>query len=61
MRRMPLRTMIPARAIIPIMLVAVKKAPKIRCPGAIPTSVRGMAAIITRGVEKDPNQATMRT
>ena len=43
------------------MLVAVKKAPKTKCPGAIPTRVRGMAAIMTSGVVKEPNHATMRT
>ena len=60
MRRMPFRTMMPARAIIPIMDVAVKKAPTSMCPGAIPMRLRGMAAIMTSGVTNDPNHATMR-
>ena len=52
MRRMPLRTMMPARAIMPIMDVAVKKAPTTRCPGAMPISVSGIAAIMTSGVDE---------
>ena len=50
--------MIPASAIMPIIEVAVKNAPNTRCPGAIPTSVNGMAVIMTSGVTKLPNQAT---
>ncbi len=59
--RMEFRTMMPARAIIPIMDVAVKKAPLTACPGRIPTSVRGMGAMMTSGTVKDWNQPTTST
>ena len=41
--------------------VAVKNAWNIKCPGRMPTSVRGIGAIITSGVIKSLNQATTST
>jgi len=52
--------MMPARAMKPIMEVAVKKAPKNAWPGRMPMRVRGMGAMITSGVVKSRNQATTR-
>ena len=52
--------MIPARAMKPIMLVAVKKAPNRACPGRMPIRVSGIGAMITSGVVKSLNQATTR-
>jgi len=60
MRMMELRTMMPARAMNPIMDVAVKKAPNAACPGRMPMRVRGIGAMITTGVVKSRNQATTR-
>ncbi len=56
--RMELRTMMPARAMNPIMDVAVKSAPMIQCPGTMPSRVKGMGAMITPGVTKLPNSPT---
>ena len=53
--------MMPASAIIPIMLVAVKKAPLSACPGRMPISVSGIGAMITRGIVKLWNQPTTST
>ena len=47
--RMELRTMMPASAIMPIMLVAVNGAPSSACPGITPTMVSGIGAMITSG------------
>ncbi len=47
--------MIPARAIIPIIDVAVKNAPCIKWPGMIPTRLSGIAIIMTSGVLNDWN------
>ncbi len=57
MRSTEFLTMIPARAIIPIIEVAVKNAPWIQCPGMIPTRLNGMAIIMTSGVLNDWNHA----
>ena len=46
------RTMIPAKAIIPIKDVAVKNAPIIQCPKIIPIKDNGIATIITIGALK---------
>jgi len=51
-------TIIPARAINPIIDVAVNSAPNNQCPGIIPTSVKGMGAIIIAGKLKLPNSIT---
>ena len=56
--RMELRTMIPASAIIPIMLVAVNCAPSRAWPGMTPTIVSGMGAMMISGVRYEPNCAT---
>ncbi|MNT70200.1 hypothetical protein D3C72_2085590 [compost metagenome] len=48
--RMELRTMMPARAIIPIMLVAVYCAPSKAWPGITPMMVSGMGAMMMSGV-----------
>ena len=53
------RTIIPAKAIKPIMEVAVNSAPIIQCPGKIPIKVKGMGAIIIAGNMKLPNCATI--
>ena len=53
--------MIPASAIMPIIDVAVKKAPVIACPGRMPISVSGMGAMITSGTVNDWNQPTTST
>ena len=42
--------MIPARAIMPIIDVAVKNAPVIAWAGNMPTNVRGIGAMITNGI-----------
>ncbi len=49
-RMMEFLTTIPAPAIIPIMEVAVKKAPIPQWAGRMPISEKGMAAITTSGV-----------
>ena len=59
-KRMELRTMMPARAMKPIMEVAVKKAPSAQRAGRMPTSENGMAAMIVIGVRKDWNHPTTR-
>jgi hypothetical protein len=59
-RRIEFLTTIPARAMNPIMEVAVKKAPKRKWPGRMPTRVSGMGAMMTSGVIKLLNQATTR-
>ena len=59
--RIELRTMIPASAIIPIMLVAVKNAPVTACPGRMPTRVSGIGAMITSGMLNDSNHHTTST
>ena len=56
--RMELRTMIPASAIIPIMLVAVYCAPSSACPGITPMTVSGMGAMMMSGTRYEPNCAT---
>ena len=53
--------MMPASAIMPIMLVAVKNAPLIACPGRIPMSVSGIGAMITSGIVKLWNHPTTST
>ena len=55
------RTTMPAPAMKPITLVAVKNAPRSACAGKIPTSENGIAARITSGVLKFWNQPTTRT
>ena len=60
-RMMELRTTMPAPAMKPIMEVAVKKAPSSPCAGRMPTSEKGMAAMITSGVSNDWNQPTTST
>ena len=60
-RMMELRTTIPAPAMKPIMLVAVKKAPIAPCAGMMPTSENGIAIITIAGVMKLRNQPTMST
>ncbi len=57
-RMMLLRTMIPAPAMKPIMLVAVKKLPASACAGRIPMSESGMGTRITSGTVKLWNQPT---
>jgi hypothetical protein len=54
-------TMIPARAMTPIMEVAVKKAPMAQWAGNMPMREKGMATMITMGVENDWNQPTTKT
>ena len=56
--RMELRTMIPASAIMPIMLVAVNCAPSSACPGMTPMIVSGMGAMMMSGVRYEPKCAT---
>ena len=41
--------MMPARAIMPIIEVAVNWAPSRACPGMMPMMVSGIGAMITRG------------
>ena len=53
--------MIPASAIIPIIDVAVKKAPVRACPGRMPMSVSGIGAMMTSGILNDWNQPTTST
>ena len=52
-------TTIPAKAINPIMDVAVKSAPQIQCPGIIPMRVNGIGAMTMAGSIKFPNNATI--
>ena len=59
-RMMELRTTMPAPAMKPIMEVAVKKAPMAQWAGRMPIREKGMAAMMTSGVEKDWNQPTTR-
>ena len=47
--RMELRTMMPASAIMPIMLVAVNCAPSRAWPGITPITVSGIGAMMTSG------------
>jgi len=56
--RIELRTMMPARAIMPIMLVAVYSAPSRACPGMTPTTVSGIGAMITSGIKYERKCAT---
>ena len=60
-RMMLLRTMMPAPAMKPIMLVAVKKAPSSPCAGRMPMRDRGMGTRITSGTRKLSNQPTTST
>jgi hypothetical protein len=53
------RTITPAKAIIPINEVAVKKAPNSQWPSTMPIKESGMATIITNGVLKFWNQPTI--
>ncbi len=53
--------MMPARAMKPIIEVAVKNIPVIQCPGRIPIRVSGIGAMMMSGVMKLRNQATTRT
>ena len=48
-RMMELRTTIPAPAMNPIIEVAVKKAPRAQWAGRMPTSEKGMAAMMMSG------------
>jgi hypothetical protein len=56
--KIELRTIIPARAIQPIIEVAVNSAPNSQCPGTIPNRVSGIGAIMTAGTMKLPNCQT---
>ena len=56
--RIELRTMMPASAIMPIMLVAVNCAWSSAWPGITPTIVSGMGAMMISGVRYEPNWAT---
>ena len=47
--KIELRTIMPARAIMPIMEVAVKLAPSRACPGMTPMMVRGIGAMMISG------------
>jgi multidrug efflux pump subunit AcrB len=58
---MEFRTTIPAPAMNPIMEVAVKKAPRPQWAGKIPTRVKGIGTMITRGMENDLNHPTTNT
>ena len=60
-RMMLLRTMMPAPAMKPIMLVAVKKAPSSPWAGRMPMSDSGMGTRITKGTVKLSNQPTTST
>ena len=60
-RMMLFRRMIPAPAMKPIMLVAVKKVPTRAWAGRMPMSDSGMGTRITRGIRKLSNQPTTRT
>ena len=42
----------------PIIEVAVKKTPKAACAGTMPTRVRGIGAMMIKGVTKERNQPT---
>ena len=53
--------MMPASAIMPIMLVAVKNAPLSACPGRMPIRVSGIGAMITSGIVNDSNHQTTST
>ncbi|SMN02350.1 hypothetical protein SPONN_879 [uncultured Candidatus Thioglobus sp.] len=53
--KIELRTIIPAKAIQPIIEVAVNSALSSQCPGTIPSNVNGIGAIITAGIIKLPN------
>ena len=59
-RMIELRTTMPAPAMNPIIDVAVKNAPSIACAGRMPTSEKGMAAMIPIGVQNDWNHPTTR-
>ncbi len=59
--RIELRTMMPARAIKPIIEVAVKKTPKTPCAGRMPTRVSGIGTMMMIGVIKDLNHPTINT
>ncbi|SEH76720.1 hypothetical protein BAZSYMB_SCAFFOLD00015_0 [Bathymodiolus azoricus thioautotrophic gill symbiont] len=56
--KIELRTIMPAKAIQPIIEVAVNSAPSNQCPGTMPNSVSGIGAIITAGTMKLPNCQT---
>ena len=58
--RMELRTMIPARAMKPIIDVAVNGALNSQCPNTMPISVKGIGVRITSGNLKLRNCATTR-
>ena len=63
--RIELRTMMPARAIQPIIDVAVNSPPhpiwkNSMCAGMIPSNVSGMGAMISAGTRKLPNSQTTR-
>jgi hypothetical protein len=53
-------TTMPAPAMKPIIEVAVKKACKRPCAGGIPTSEKGIAAMMISGVRNDWNHPTTR-
>ena len=57
-RMIEFRTTMPAPAMNPIIDVAVKKAPMAACAGRIPTSEKGIAAMMIIGVVNDWNQPT---
>ena len=63
--RIELRTMMPARAIQPIIEVAVNSPPQpswknIACAGMMPSRVSGIGAMISAGMRKLPNSHTTR-
>ena len=60
-RMIELRTTMPAPAMKPIMLVAVKNVPPSACAGRMPTSDSGIGARITIGIVKLWNHPTMST
>ena len=60
-RMIELRTTMPAPAMKPIIEVAVKNAPISACAGRMPTSEKGIAAMMRSGVLNDWNQPTTRT
>ena len=59
-RMIEFRTTIPAHAMKPIIEVAVKNACSNPCAGKIPTSEKGIAAMMISGVRNDWNHPTTR-
>ena len=60
-RMIEFRTTMPAPAMKPIIDVAVKNAPSAACAGRMPTSEKGIAAMMMIGVRNDWNQPTTST